>query len=107
MGGRELYEYGLPRPQAVDSNRFETDYNQGEQQAYVEHNVPLLTADQREVYDSFCSMIKSNKGGILFLEAPGGTGKTFLINLILANLWSEGKIALTTASRPIAATLLT
>ena len=113
MGGRELSEYGLPQPQTVDSDRFarvyhrEIDYDQGEQQAYVEHNVPLLTADQREVYDSFCSMIESNEGGMLFLDAPGGTGKTFLINLILAKLRSEGKIALATASSGIAATLLT
>ena len=71
----------------MDSDRFarvyhrEIDYDQGKQQAYVEHNVPLLTADQREVYDSFCSMIESNEDGMLFLDAPGGTGKTFLINL--------------------------
>ena len=38
MGGRELSEYGLPQPQAVDNDRFarvyhrEIDYNQGEQQ---------------------------------------------------------------------------
>ena len=59
MGGRELFEYGLPQLQAVDNNRFarvyhrEIDYNQGEQQAYVEHNLPMLMADQREVYDCF------------------------------------------------------
>ena len=75
--------------------------------AYVEHNVLLLTADQKHVYDCFCSMIDSNEGGMLFLDAPGGTGKTFLINLILAKLRSEGKIALATASSGIAATLLT
>ena len=67
----------------------------------------MLTADQREVYDCFCSMIDSNEGGMLFLDAPGGTDKTFLINLILAKLRSEGKIALATASSGIAATLLT
>ena len=49
MGGRELSEYGLPQPQAVDSDRFarvyhrEIDYNQSEQQAYIEHNVYTLT----------------------------------------------------------------
>ena len=84
MGGRVLSEYGLPQPQAVDSDGFarvyhrEIDYNQGEQQAYVEHNVPLLTADQWEIYDSFCSMTENNEGGMLFLDALGGTGKTFL-----------------------------
>ena len=49
----------------------------------------------------------SDEGGMLFLDAPGGTGKTFLINIILAKLRSEGKIALATASSGIAATLLT
>ena len=113
MGGRELSEYGLPQPQAVDNDRFarvyrrEIDCNQGEQQAYVERNVPMLSSDQREVYDCFCSMIDGDEGGMLFLDAPGGTGKTFLINLILAKLRSEGKIALATASSGIAATLLT
>ena len=56
MGGRELSEYGLPQPQAADNDRFarvyhrEIDYNQGEQQAYVEHNLPMLTADQRLLF---------------------------------------------------------
>ena len=52
-------------------------------------------------------MINGDEGGMLFLDAPGGTGKTFLINLILAKLCSKGKIALATASSKIAAALLT
>ena len=44
---------------------------------------------------------------MLFLDAPGGTAKTFLINHILAKQRSEGKITLATASSGIAATLLT
>ena len=112
MGGRELSEYGLPQPQAVDNDRFarvycgEIDYDQGEQQAYVERSIPMLTSDQRKVYNCFCSMIDGDEGGMLFLDAPGGAGKTFLINHILAKLRSEGKIALATASSRIAATLL-
>ena len=53
MGDRELSEYGLPQPQAVDSDRFprvyqrEIDYNQGEQQPYVKHNVPLQQTSGR------------------------------------------------------------
>ena len=113
MGGRQLSDYGLPQPVAVDSNRLardyqrEIDYDRGEQQAYVEQHAAMLTSDQREVYDYFCSMVDANQGGILFLDAPGGTGKTFLINFILAKLRSEGKIALATASSGIAAILLT
>jgi len=52
-------------------------------------------------------MVDRNEEGVLFLDAPGETGKTFLINLILAKIRSEGKIALATASSGIAATLLT
>ena len=53
MEGRELSKYGLPQPQTVDNDRFarvyqrEIGYDQGKQQTYVEHNVPLLTTDAR------------------------------------------------------------
>ena len=46
------------------------------------------------------------QGGLFFLDAPGGTGKTFLTNLILAKLRHKKVIALAVASSDIAATLL-
>ena len=52
-------------------------------------------------------MINSDEGVMLFLDAPGAIGKTFLINHIYVKLRSEGKIALATAYSGIAATLLT
>ena len=42
----------------------------------------------------------------MFLYAPGGTGKTFLTNLLLAKVRFNKKIALAVASSGIAATLL-
>ena len=107
MGGRELSSYGLPQPQVVNLERLsheysrEINYSIEEQEAYVQCNEPLLTVDQRDVYNYFCSLIEGQEGGIVFLDAPG---KTFL--LILAKLQSESKIALATASSGIAATLL-
>ena len=41
-----------------------------------------------------------------FLERFGGTGKTYLINLVLAKIRADGGIALSTASSGIATTLL-
>ena len=85
MGGKQITEYGLPQPQTLDNNMFaqiyrhEIEYDQREERTYVTHHVSLLTVDQREVFESFCAMMKRDKGGILFL---GGTGKTFLINLL-------------------------
>lgn len=43
---------------------------------------------------------------LVFLDAPGGAGKTFLINLLLANVRQHKQIALVVASSGIAATLL-
>ncbi|VDN03062.1 unnamed protein product, partial [Onchocerca ochengi] len=45
-------------------------------------------------------------GEILFLDVPGGTGKTFLIRLILATVPYQNGIALALASSGISATLL-
>ena len=42
----------------------------------------------------------------LFLDDSGGTGKTFLTNLILADIRSQGEIALAVDSSEIAATLM-
>jgi len=51
-------------------------------------------------------VVDDRKGGIYFLDAPGGTGKTFVISLILATSRSRSQIALAVASSGIAATLL-
>lgn len=45
-------------------------------------------------------------GGIIFLVAPGDTRKTFLPNLILAEIQSKKEIALAVALYIIASTLL-
>jgi PIF1-like helicase len=56
-------------------------------------------------YESICRTV-DNAGSAVFLDGFGGTGKTFMINLILARVQSERKIALAVASSGIAATLL-
>ena len=42
----------------------------------------------------------------MFLDAPGGTGKTFLINLIIQKLVTKKNIVIATATSGIASTLL-
>lgn len=48
----------------------------------------------------------SKHGHLFFLDAPGGTGKTFLVNLLLAKVRKDKKIAIAVASSSIAATLI-
>jgi len=50
--------------------------------------------------------VANESGGIIFLDAPRGTGKTFLLNLILAEIRSKNEISLAVASSKIASTLL-
>lgn len=112
MSGKLLQQLGLPSPNR-DSNDVsnseilrETSYNVDELASYVATNLSLLIPDQKVAYDVLESAIRENKGGLYFLDAPGGTGKTFLINLLLASVRSRGDIILATASSGIAATLL-
>ncbi|KIH66756.1 hypothetical protein ANCDUO_02916 [Ancylostoma duodenale] len=51
-------------------------------------------------------MIRNGNGGLFFLDAPGGTGKTFLTNLLLAEIRKQNEIAVAVASSDTAATLL-
>ncbi|XP_069962572.1 uncharacterized protein [Bactrocera oleae] len=50
--------------------------------------------------------VRTNVPGLFFLDVPGGTGKTFLMSLILATVRARSEIAVAVASSGIAATLL-
>uniref|UniRef100_A0A6P7GQM2 ATP-dependent DNA helicase n=1 Tax=Diabrotica virgifera virgifera TaxID=50390 RepID=A0A6P7GQM2_DIAVI len=84
----------------------EKSYNVNELLEYIAHNKPLLNDNQKKVYDVIMDRIINNTGGIIYLDAPGGTGKTFLLNLILAEIRVKKHIALALASSGIAATLM-
>jgi len=84
----------------------ERRYNVDGLRESVDRDLPCLNADQRVAFDALCEAVTSGAGGVFFLEGFGGTGKTFLINLVLAKIRADGGIALSTASSEIAATLL-
>jgi len=84
----------------------ERQYNVDVLRESVQRDLASLNADQRVAFDALCGAIASGAGGVFFLEGFGGTGKTFLINLVLAKIRADGGIALSTASSGIAATLL-
>jgi len=73
----------------------------------IQENEPCLVPDQREVFNKITQAVFNGSGGTFFLDASGGTGKTFLINLLLAKIRQRNMIALAVASSGIAATLLT
>lgn len=112
LGGQGLPQYGLPQPTrsgGVLGNRDylrETSYDTNALAQVVSNNEGSLTNEQLAVYRQVLSSIESGAGQVFFLDAPGGTGKTFLINMLLAKVRSDRGIALAVASSGIAATLL-
>lgn len=112
IGSKTLSQLGLPTPtrnNLIYDNREmlrETQYDKNTLKSYVEQNEKLLIDDQQYAYTTIMEQMSNGDGGIIFLDAPGGTGKTFLLNLILAKIRSQDKIAIAVASSGIAATLL-
>ncbi|XP_061392257.1 uncharacterized protein LOC133327727, partial [Musca vetustissima] len=112
MCGSLLSTLGMPAPNRSMHDAFnrelqrENNYDRDEMAERIQRNVPLLNVEQKNVYDSLIKVIDEGTGGIYFLDAPGGTGKTFVISLILEKVRSRSQIALAVASSGIAATLL-
>ena len=112
MVGKNLLQLGLPNPQRNRGDRLgremlrETNYDMKQLDEFVLSNELLLVKDQKIAYDAILELVNTRTGGIFFLEAPGGTGKTFVINLLLAKIRQQSKIAIAVASSGIASTLL-
>ncbi|XP_044575115.1 uncharacterized protein LOC123258925 [Cotesia glomerata] len=107
-----ISHFGMSSPNRSASDLLNTDMNRElqydtvEMASIVSRNVPLLNDEQKIIYDRIMLAVSAGQGGFFFLDAPGGTGKTFLISVLLAEIRSKNGIALTVASSGIAATLL-
>ncbi|GFW59162.1 ATP-dependent DNA helicase PIF1 [Trichonephila clavipes] len=112
IANKALVQLGMPASNRPANNLFdrdlqrETHYDSDELGTFVRTNLPQLILEQRIAYDRIMRAITEQSGGLFFIDAPGGTGKTFLLSLILATIRSQNNIALAIASSGIAATLL-
>ena len=101
MGGDSLQKYGFVNIEMVSSIPNEHNYDRILQ---IDEN--KLNYEQRLVYNNILQSVINEEGKLFFLDAPAGTGKTFLINLLLAKNKMSGTEQLAVASSGIAATLL-
>lgn len=85
----------------------EMSYDIQQLKSYVDEMEPRLTEEQRQIYEKVISSVENQQENkLFFLDSPGGTGKTFVINLLLAKIRKQRQIALAVASSGIAASLL-
>ncbi|CAF0883254.1 unnamed protein product [Brachionus calyciflorus] len=85
--------------------RQELNYPNIETSEFYEENYKKLNPEQLAIFKTIIS--PSNRlTNAFFIDGPGGTGKTFLYNTILAYFRSKNKIAISVASSGIAALLL-
>ena len=75
-------------------------------QAETDATIRNLLPAQKAVFDAVMSAATRGAGRCIFVDAPGGTGKTFTFNAILGAVRARGEIALAVASSGIAAILL-
>ena len=89
-----LNHYGMPSPDRPAADLVNSDvqreeqYNNVDLATFIANNEPLMTGEQKSIYDRIMLTVAAKQGGFFFIDAPGGTGKTFLISLILAKIRS-------------------
>jgi len=118
-GTKDLEFFNLPsvpmdyirRGGASDNSllRQEMLYDVEQQHAFWTENVSKLNDEQKPVFETITSQVESGTpsiSNVYFIDAPGGTGKTFLFNTLLAKFRSQRKICLALASSGIASILL-
>lgn len=50
----------------------------------------MLNVEQNIIFDKVTKSVAERKDSIFFMDAPGGCGKTFTINIIMDYLRNEG-----------------
>ena len=112
--GTCLENFGLPTPNknsiVHDQPRVIQDemFDKLEQEIRARKNIEKLNFEQTSAYQMILkAIIECDKPRrLFFINAPGGCGKTFLLEIVLSSVHSVGKIALAVALSGIAAELL-
>ena len=84
----------------------ELGYNQAQQREKHEKLFTSLNKDQLQAYTSMLSSVVNNAGGVFFVYASSGRGKTFIWKTLCCRLRSFGNNVIHVAYSGIAATFL-
>ena len=112
---KDLSSFNLPLPVAVASisktdaflARERLAYNCEEEMEKARARLPLLNRNQRKFFDSVVAALNDTDSERLFcLDAPGGTGKTYVLNCLMNAVRGDGCIVIATALSAVASMLL-
>ena len=62
-----------------------------------EDKINQMNKGQRNVFEEIIKSVNNEEGRLFAIDAPGGTGKTFLLSTLLETVRKNGKIAIATA----------
>ena len=102
--GKTMTELGLPEPVDMPTNllpreiRDEIYENVTELQDKTDDSVSKLNTEQRIVFETVKEAIDGGQGGVFHIDAPGGTGKTFVLTTLLSYVRAQGKIGFAMAT---------
>ena len=103
----------MPEPHMDDEQDFlprelqqEIDRREGLENEDPNQSIAKMNSGQRQILDQIIISVKEKQGRLFAIDAPGGTGKTFLLCTLLDKLRKDGHIAVATAYTGIAAILL-
>ncbi len=106
-------DFGLPTPSVafdwLETNRLlkvEHEYNVVVLQVEVVMAIESINDGQRVTYNGVIDAYVAHHVKVIFIDGPGGTGKTYIENLILNVVCWHGNIALVVAFSGIVALLL-
>lgn len=94
--GKTALSVGLP---AVHQDNSEYDrlphaFDRDDMRKQADERIPKLNAAQRLVFDAVSSSIESRKGAVFMIDAPTGSGKTFTMCALSADLRASVKLVL-------------
>lgn len=120
--GTDLKGVGLPMfdhvvlsklPHGVYNQPIDLHEQKEKSLTIVQEQLPMLNSAQRDFYDfvtkgvNLSLMDRSASSQFLtFLDGPGGTGKTFLLNFIIHSYISQSKVVIAASSAGVSALLL-
>jgi PIF1-like helicase len=117
LNNQSMEDHSLPVPDFQLINRFieaqiATDNGGDMQEKWLlgQRMLAQLNEGQRTAFNEIMASVEDVNNlhpRLFFLDGPGGTGKMFLYNTLIAVLQGQGKSVVAVASTGIAATLLT